>query len=123
MAADYGARRSTRDRLTVIGVPRPVGYSPPPRRTHPINRVMRHEEVVAMRKVLGGIGIGTALLLSTALGAGPAAAEAPAPVAAPSNLTMWLRPLAGLVGSGSVSICPGQAMGSFGCSCPPGICL
>ncbi|BDT88120.1 hypothetical protein [Nocardia cyriacigeorgica] len=76
-----------------------------------------------MRKVLGGVGIGTALLLSTALGAGPAAAEAPAPVAAPSNLTMWLRPLAGLVGSGSVSICPGQAMGSFGCSCPPGICL
>ncbi|TLF79431.1 hypothetical protein [Nocardia cyriacigeorgica] len=76
-----------------------------------------------MRKALAGIGIGAGLMLATTLGAGPAAAEAPAPVASPSNLTMWLRPLASLVGSGSVTICPGQAMGSFGCSCPPGICL
>ncbi|WP_280450611.1 hypothetical protein, partial [Nocardia cyriacigeorgica] len=98
---------------------------PPPRRCHPSNRVVCHEEVLIMRKVLGGIGIGAALMFSTTLGAGPAAADAPtpAPVASPSNLTMWLRPLASLVGSGSVTICPGQAMGSFGCSCPPGICL
>ncbi|WP_425302705.1 dihydropteroate synthase, partial [Nocardia cyriacigeorgica] len=100
-------------------------HPPPPRRCHPSNRVVCHEEVLIMRKVLGGIGIGAALMFSTTLGAGPAAADAPtpAPVASPSNLTMWLRPLASLVGSGSVTICPGQAMGSFGCSCPPGICL
>ncbi|NEW26573.1 hypothetical protein [Nocardia cyriacigeorgica] len=76
-----------------------------------------------MRKVIGGIGIGAGLLLATTAGAGPAGAEAPAPVASPSNLTMWLRPLAGLVGSGSITICPGQHMGSFSCSCPPGICI
>ncbi|WP_433710127.1 hypothetical protein ACQP2U_27620 [Nocardia sp. CA-084685] len=34
-----------------------------------------------------------------------------------------LRQLVRLLDTGSVSICPGQAMGSFGCSCPPGICL
>ncbi|NEW39398.1 hypothetical protein GV794_03010 [Nocardia cyriacigeorgica] len=76
-----------------------------------------------MRKVLGGIGIGATLLLSTALGAGPAVAEAPTPASSPSNHTLWLRPLASLIGSGSVTICPGQHMGSFSCSCPPGICF
>lgn len=73
-----------------------------------------------MRKTFAAIGIGFALMVGSVVGATPAAAETPAP---PSNLTMWLRPLAGLIGSGSVTICPGQHMGSFGCSCPPGICL
>ncbi|MEU0505751.1 hypothetical protein [Nocardia sp. NPDC005998] len=44
----------------------------------------------------------------------------PAPVRADNDL---LRQLVRLLDTGSVTICPGQAMGSFGCSCPPGICL
>ncbi|WP_433203498.1 hypothetical protein ACQP1G_14235 [Nocardia sp. CA-107356] len=44
----------------------------------------------------------------------------PAPIRAGTDL---LRQLVRLLDTGSVTICPGQAMGSFGCSCPPGICL
>ncbi|MEV5832073.1 hypothetical protein [Nocardia sp. NPDC052112] len=74
-----------------------------------------------MRKSLAPTIAACAIALApmTAAGAQPPAPQ-PAPVRADSDL---LRQLVRLLDTGSVTICPGQAMGSFGCSCPPGICL
>ncbi len=44
----------------------------------------------------------------------------PIPVHADSDL---LRQLVRLLDTGSVTVCPGQTMGSFGYSCPPDTCL
>ncbi|MGW4773281.1 hypothetical protein ACWEO2_35255 [Nocardia sp. NPDC004278] len=79
------------------------------------------KEEFAMRKSLAAILAVCAVTLApvAAASAEPATSQ-PAPVRADSDL---LRQLVRLLDTGSVTICPGQAMGSFGCSCPPGICL
>ncbi|MEV6334717.1 hypothetical protein AB0M12_08360 [Nocardia vinacea] len=52
-----------------------------------------------------------------------ASATVPPQPASVRTDTDVLRQLVRLLDTGSVTLCPGQAMGSFGCSCPPGICL
>ncbi|MFE9320568.1 hypothetical protein ACIHDR_06830 [Nocardia sp. NPDC052278] len=74
-----------------------------------------------MRKSLAPIIAACAVVLApTAAAAAQPQTPQPPPVHADSDL---LRQLVRLLDTGSVTICPGQAMGSFGCSCPPGICL
>lgn len=73
-----------------------------------------------MRKFLAQILTACAVALAPMATASADTPIQPAPVRADTDV---LRQLVRLLDTGSVSICPGQAMGSFGCSCPPGICL
>ncbi|MEV4125186.1 hypothetical protein [Nocardia sp. NPDC049707] len=74
-----------------------------------------------MRKSLASI-IATCAVALAPMAAAAARPPTPEPtlVQADSDL---LRQLVRPLDTGSVTICPGQEMGSFGCSCPPGICL
>ncbi|WP_433526305.1 hypothetical protein ACQPZ2_16190 [Nocardia pseudovaccinii] len=73
-----------------------------------------------MRKSLTPILAACAVALAPMPTASATVPPQPAPVRTDTDV---LRQLVRLLDTGSVTICPGQAMGSFGCSCPPGICL
>ena len=72
-----------------------------------------------MRKSLTPILAACAVALASMA---TASATVPAQPASVCTDTDVLRQLVRLLDTGSVTICPGQAMGSFGCSRPPGIC-
>ncbi|WP_327100212.1 hypothetical protein OIE68_16430 [Nocardia vinacea] len=74
-----------------------------------------------MRKSLAPILTACAVALAP-MATASADTQAPQPASVRTD-TDVLRQLVRLLDTGSVTICPGQAMGSFGCSCPPGICL
>lgn len=78
------------------------------------------KEVLAVRKCLTPILAACAVALAPMATASAAVPPQPASVRTDTDV---LRQLVRLLDTGSVTICPGQAMGSFGCSCPPGICL
>ncbi|WP_433632790.1 hypothetical protein [Nocardia sp. CA-120079] len=73
-----------------------------------------------MRKSLRPILTACAVALAPMATASATVPPQPAPVRTDTDV---LRQLVRLLDTGSVAICPGQAMGSFGCSRLPGICL